>query len=60
MGERFDLQEYLTDGVERIVSEAVKATLRNPKESAFMLRFAAASRTASKKQRRALSVLALL
>ena len=53
MGEKFDLQEYLTEGVERIVSEAVKATLRNPKESAFMLKFAAASRTASKKRRKA-------
>jgi MoaA/NifB/PqqE/SkfB family radical SAM enzyme len=53
MGEKFDLQEYLTEGVERIVSEAVKATLKNPKESAFMLRFAAASRTASKKRRKA-------
>ena len=53
MGEKFDLQEYLTEGVERIVSEAVKATLRNPKESAFMLRFAAASRKASKKRRKA-------
>jgi MoaA/NifB/PqqE/SkfB family radical SAM enzyme len=35
------------------VSEAVKAALKNPKESAFMLRFAAASRTASKKRRKA-------
>ena len=52
MGEKFDLQEYLTEGVERIVSEAVKATLKNPKESAFMLRFAAASHTASKKRRK--------
>ena len=53
MGEKFDVQEYLTEGVERIVSEAVKATLRNPKESAFMLKFAASSRTASKKRRKA-------
>ncbi|SEH84070.1 Radical SAM superfamily enzyme, MoaA/NifB/PqqE/SkfB family [Ruminococcus flavefaciens] len=53
MGGKFDLQEYLTEGVERIVSEAVKATLRNPKESAFMLKFAASSRTASKKRRKA-------
>ena len=35
-----------------IVADAVKTTLRNPKESAFMLRFAAASRAASKKRRR--------
>lgn len=48
--QQFDLQEYLTAGVERIVANAVKATLRNPKESAFMLRFAAASRAASQKR----------
>ena len=53
MGEKFDLQEYLIEGVEGVVSEAIKATLKNPKESAFMLRFAAASRTASKKRRKA-------
>lgn len=52
MGEKFDLQEYLIEGVEGVVSEAIKATLKNPKESAFMLRFAAASRTASKKRRK--------
>ena len=49
----FDLQSYMTKGVERVVAEALKATLKDPKESAFMLRFAAASRTASKKRRRA-------
>ena len=53
MDEKFDLQEYLIEGVEDIVSEAIKATLKNPKESAFMLKFAAASRTASKKRRKA-------
>lgn len=53
MQENFDLQNYLTEGVERIVSEAIKATLKNPKESAFMLKFAAASRSASKKRRKA-------
>ena len=53
MSEGFDLQGYLTEGVERIVSEAVKATLKNPKESAFMMRFAAASHSASKKRRKA-------
>ena len=53
MHENFDLQNYLTEGVERIVTEAVRATLKNPKESAFMLKFAAASRAASKKRRKA-------
>ena len=53
MDEKYDLQEYLIEGVEGVVSEAIKATLKNPKESAFMLRFAAASRKASKKRRKA-------
>ena len=53
MNDHFDLQNYLIKGVESIVADAVKATLRNPKESAFMLRFAAVSRAASKKRRKA-------
>ena len=48
----FDLQEYLTKGVESVVADAVKATLRNPRESAFMLKFAAASKAASRRRRR--------
>ena len=50
MSEAFDIQAYMTQGVERVVADALKATLRNPKESAFMLKFAAASRKASKKR----------
>ena len=49
----FDIQEYMTHGVERVVSDAVRATLKNPRESAFMVKFAAASRAASKKRRKA-------
>ena len=52
MNTEFDLQSYLTRGVERIVSEALKATLKNPKESAFMLSFAAASRISSAKRKK--------
>ena len=51
--EAFDIQAYMTQGVERVVSDALKATLRDPRESAFMLRFAAASRAASRKRRKA-------
>ena len=43
----FDIQEYMTRGVERVVSDAIKATLKNPKESAYMAKFAMASRAAS-------------
>lgn len=48
MTETFELQKHIEQGVSKIVTDAVKATLRNPKESAFMARFAAASRKASK------------
>ena len=51
MNESFDLQAYLTKGVEQVVKDAVRDTLKNPRESAFMARFAAASAKAS--QRRA-------
>ena len=53
MNENFDLQGYMTRGVERVVADAVKATLKNPRESAFMAKFALASRAASKKRRAA-------
>lgn len=48
MSDKFDIQAYMTRGVERIVAASLKATLRNPKESAFMVKFASASRRASK------------
>ena len=51
--ENFDLQAYVTQGVENVVRDALKATLKDPRESAFMLRFAAASKAASKKRREA-------
>ncbi|MCM1188063.1 MAG: radical SAM protein [bacterium] len=48
MDENFDIQAYMTRGVERIVADSLKATLKDPRESAFMVKFAAASRKASK------------
>ncbi len=50
MDQNFDIQAYMAKGVEHIVTDAIKATVKNPKESAFMLRFAAASRAASKRR----------
>ena len=44
----FDLQAYLSQGVERLISDVMKATLRNPRESAYMLRFAKAAQAAAK------------
>lgn len=50
MSKDFDIQEYMTHGVERVVSDAIKATLKNPKESAYMAKFALATKAASKKR----------
>ena len=41
----FNLQEYLTKGVQDVV-----ATLKNPRESAFMLKFAVSSQQATKRR----------
>ena len=48
MPQEFDLQKHIEQGVEQIVADTLKATLKNPKECAFMVKFAAASRKASK------------
>ncbi len=45
--DNFDLQKYLTKGVENIVKGAIKATLTDPKESLFMAQYALASKAAS-------------
>ncbi len=53
MAEGFDIQKYMTEGVERVVSDALRATLSDPVESAWMLKFASASKKASGKRARA-------
>ena len=50
MSESFDIQSYMTGAIERLVSDALKATLKNPRESSFMVKFGAASRAASKRR----------
>lgn len=45
--ENFNLQEYLSAGVERLVKEALRATLSNPRESAFLAKFALSAKNAS-------------
>lgn len=47
MTDTFDLEEYLTDGVENIVKEALKATFNDPGMSLFMMSFAKASKKAA-------------
>ena len=50
MSENFDLQAHIAKGVEKIVSDTLKATLRDPRESAFMVKFAAAANRATKRR----------
>ena len=50
MDREFDIQGYMTKGVERVVADALRATVKNPRESAYMLKFASASKKASKKR----------
>lgn len=50
MAEQMDIQQYLTEGVEAIVKDVLRATLRDPKESLFMAHFARASKKASERR----------
>jgi MoaA/NifB/PqqE/SkfB family radical SAM enzyme len=45
-----NLAEYLNNGVETIVRQALKASLKNPLESAFILKFMSAQQKASKRR----------
>ena len=47
----FDLQEYLSNGIEKIIKGAMKASLSNPKESKFLARFMLTSKKALKKRK---------
>lgn len=47
MNQEFDIQAYMTKGVERVVADTLRATFRNPKESIYMAKFAVSSKKAS-------------
>ena len=49
----FELEEYLSGGVENIIMGILKASVDNPKDSAFMVQYAAASRAARKLRQKA-------
>ena len=51
MQKDFNLEKYLSNGVENIVKSAVRATLKNPKESIFIAKYAISSKEATKKRR---------
>lgn len=49
----FNLQEYMSNGVAKVIKSALKATLKNPKETLFMTEFALATKKASDKRKKA-------
>lgn len=48
--ESFNLVQYLTDGVEKLLKNILRATLKDPKESAFMLKFSHSVKEATKRR----------
>ena len=51
MDQKFDLRSYVIHGAERVAAEVMRATWKNPRESAFMLRFGAAFAAAAKRRK---------
>ena len=47
-----DLQTYLAEEIENIMKDSLKATFDNPRETAFLMSFAASARKAAKKRDR--------
>ncbi|NLL77241.1 MAG: radical SAM protein [Clostridiales bacterium] len=50
MNKEFNLEKYLTKGVEKIIKNAVKATIKNPAESIFMAKYTVALKKANEKR----------
>ena len=50
MNETFDLEQYVADGVKQVVKDAVRATLKDPREARFMAGFALATQRAEKRR----------
>ena len=48
MNNKFNIQEYLADGVEYILKDALHASIRNPKEILYLLKFSRYARKATK------------
>lgn len=53
MEQEFNLERYLSNGVEGIVKGALRATLKDPRESLFIARYALASKEATRLRREA-------
>ncbi len=47
MSDEFNIQTYMSQNIEILVKDIIKATLKNPKESLFMMKFASSSKKAT-------------
>jgi len=52
MNKSFSLPEYMNEAVERIVNNAIKASLKNPRETAFLLEYLLASKKSKAKRKK--------
>ncbi|MFZ7120284.1 MAG: radical SAM/SPASM domain-containing protein [Eubacteriaceae bacterium] len=50
MSSEFSLSKYLNNGIENIIKGIVKASFKNPKETAFIAKYALASKESKKKR----------
>lgn len=50
MDNSFNMAEYMNKGIENIVMSIIKASLRNPKETAFVMKYTLSSKEAMKKR----------
>ena len=50
MNSNFNMAEYMNNGIENIVKGVMKASLKNPKETAFVLKYTLASKEAKRKR----------
>lgn len=47
----FDLSEYMSNGVDNIIKNIIKASFKNPKETAFIMNYIISSKEAKKKRK---------
>jgi MoaA/NifB/PqqE/SkfB family radical SAM enzyme len=50
MSKDFSLADYMSNGIENVVKGVVKASFKNPKETAFILKYALSSKEAKKRR----------
>jgi MoaA/NifB/PqqE/SkfB family radical SAM enzyme len=50
MNNDFNISEYMSNGIENVIKGVVKASFKNPKETAFVVKYALSSNEAKKKR----------